>query len=308
MAIISDRRLSPGFRFHPTDEELVLYYLKRKICGRRHLLDLISETDVYKCDPVELPGLSKLQTGDRQWFFFSPRDRKYPNGSRTNRANKHGYWKATGKDRIITCNSRDVGIKKTLVFYRGRAPRGERTDWVMHEYTLHEAELKRCYSKQDCYALYKVFMKSGPGPKNSEEYGAPFKEEDWADDDDDVLLIDHPTPDDLLLPSKDDLDEILQLLADEPPLNCSFVDQLGVKDNNNTLPEDSSWEVGLPYSTGAVLPEVTSSVSHEGLKPQAVEEDFLEDFLEMNDLEGGLRPIGELDNVHQDAPLFLDFT
>lgn len=46
----------PGFRFHPTDEELVLYYLKRKICCQRHLLDVIAETDVYKWDPEELPG------------------------------------------------------------------------------------------------------------------------------------------------------------------------------------------------------------------------------------------------------------
>ncbi|CAM8936308.1 unnamed protein product [Rhodiola kirilowii] len=173
----------PGFRFHPTDEELVLYYLKRKVCGKRLKLDIIAETDVYKWDPEDLPGLSKLKTGDRLWFFFSPRDRKYPNGARSNRATIHGYWKATGKDRHITCNSRSVGLKKTLVFYKGRAPSGIRTDWVMHEYTLDEEELKRCQNVGDYYALYKVYKKSGPGPKNGEQYGAPFKEEDWVDED-----------------------------------------------------------------------------------------------------------------------------
>lgn len=172
----------PGFRFHPTDQELVLYYLKRKICGRRPRLEVIGETDVYKWYPDDLPGLSILKTGDRQWFFFSPRDRKYPNGARASRATQHGYWKATGKDRHITCNSRTVGVKKTLVFYKGRAPSGERTDWVMHEYTLDEEELKRCQTAGDYYALYKVFKKSGPGPKNGEQYGAPFIEDEWADD------------------------------------------------------------------------------------------------------------------------------
>ncbi|VFR00326.1 unnamed protein product [Cuscuta campestris] len=178
-------RFPPGFRFHPTDEELILYYLKRKICHRRILIDAICETDVYKWDPEDLPELSKLKTGDRQWFFFSPKDRKYPNRVRSHRATEHGYWKASGKDRIITCNSRSVGVKKTLVFYKGRAPSGIRTDWVMHEYTLDEEEFRRCCSaQQDYYVLYKVFKKSGAGPKNFESYGAPFNEEEWEKDED----------------------------------------------------------------------------------------------------------------------------
>ncbi|KAJ8770962.1 hypothetical protein K2173_022186 [Erythroxylum novogranatense] len=52
----------------------------------------------------------------------------------------------------------------------------------MHEYTLDEEELKRCSNVQDYYALYKVYKKSGAGPKNGEQYGAPFKEEEWAED------------------------------------------------------------------------------------------------------------------------------
>lgn len=173
----------PGFRFHPTDEELVMYYLKRKICGKKLKFNVIKETDVYKWDPEDLPEQSFLKTGDRQWFFFCHRDRKYPNGGRSSRATRHGYWKATGKDRNVIYNSRSVGVKKTLVFYLGRAPSGERTDWVMHEYTMDEDELRTCRDVKDYYALYKVFKKSGPGPKNGEQYGAPFKEEEWADDD-----------------------------------------------------------------------------------------------------------------------------
>ena len=48
--------LPPGFRFHPTDEELVNYYLKRKIHGQEIELDIIPEVDLYKCEPWELAG------------------------------------------------------------------------------------------------------------------------------------------------------------------------------------------------------------------------------------------------------------
>ncbi|KAJ3689185.1 hypothetical protein LUZ61_018349 [Rhynchospora tenuis] len=152
--------LPPGFRFHPTDEELVNYYLKRKIHGQKIELDIIPEIDLYKSEPWELSEKSFLPSRDPEWYFFGLRDRKYPNGFRTNRATRSGYWKSTGKDRKVYSQNRPIGMKKTLVYYRGRAPQGIRTNWVMHEYRLDETECENTMGIQDSYALCRVFKKN----------------------------------------------------------------------------------------------------------------------------------------------------
>ncbi|KAE8663063.1 NAC100 protein [Hibiscus syriacus] len=93
----------------------------------------IGEADLNRSEPWDFPA----KTREKEWYFFCQRDRKYSTGMRTNRATKAGYWKPTGKDKeIFKGKSCLVRMMKTLVFYLGRAPRGEKTNWVMHEYRL----------------------------------------------------------------------------------------------------------------------------------------------------------------------------
>uniref|UniRef100_A0A1J3CRN8 NAC domain-containing protein 78 n=1 Tax=Noccaea caerulescens TaxID=107243 RepID=A0A1J3CRN8_NOCCA len=174
-------QLAPGFRFHPTDVELVRYYLKRKVLGKKLLVDAIAEVDIYKFEPSDLPDMSFIRSGDLKWHFFCPREKKYSTGVRANRATECGYWKTTGKERPVLCNAEVVGKIKTLVYHFGKSPRGERTDWVMHEYRLEDKDLTQKNVPQDTYVVCVLFKKDGPGPRNGAQYGAPFKEEDWND-------------------------------------------------------------------------------------------------------------------------------
>lgn len=107
----------------------------------------ISSTDYFEIWDCCGVVAGKAIFGEKEWYFFSPRDRKYPNGSRPNRVAGSGYWKATGTDKIITTEGRKVGIKKALVFYVGKAPKGTKTNWIMHEYRLFEPSRKNGSSK-----------------------------------------------------------------------------------------------------------------------------------------------------------------
>ncbi|XP_060673379.1 NAC domain-containing protein 2-like [Ziziphus jujuba] len=171
----ADLQLPPGFRFHPTDEELVSHYLCRKCASQPIAVPIIAEVDLYKYDPWELPGMALY--GEKEWYFFSPRDRKYPNGSRPNRAAGAGYWKATGADKPIG-HPKPVGIKKALVFYAGKAPRGEKTNWIMHEYRLADVDRsarKKNSLRLDDWVLCRIYNKKGTIEKQQYQSGSNRK-------------------------------------------------------------------------------------------------------------------------------------
>lgn len=157
---VNEQGLPPGFRFHPTDEELITFYLASKVFNGSFCGVDIAEVDLNRCEPWELPDVAKM--GAREWYFFSLRDRKYPTGVRTNRATGAGYWKATGKDREVYSASTGalLGMKKTLVFYNGRAPRGVKTMWVMHEYRL-DGDFSCRHTCKEEWVICRIIHKTG---------------------------------------------------------------------------------------------------------------------------------------------------
>ncbi|KAF8041449.1 hypothetical protein BT93_A0140 [Corymbia citriodora subsp. variegata] len=158
--------LPVGFRFRPTDEELVNQYLKLKTLGNRIVEQIIPEVDVHQLPPWDLPGkineLSRIKSDGDEWFFFSHLQNKYPQSKRARRTNDYGSWKPTGKThKIRTQDKRNtLGLKKILVFKKRQSPKNAHTKWVLHEYSI--------LNDQSDFVLYR--LKKNPdkkGKKNS---------------------------------------------------------------------------------------------------------------------------------------------
>ncbi|GLT54983.1 hypothetical protein SLA2020_281410 [Shorea laevis] len=161
----------PGFRFHPTDEELVGFYLRRKVEKKPTTFELIKQIDIYKYDPWDLiPKGSSSSSGvkELEWYFFCKRGRKYRNSIRPNRVTGSGFWKATGIDKPVY-SMRDqeghdhecIGLKKTLVYYRGSAGKGIKTDWMMHEFRLPAVpNLANTAQEAEIWTLCRIFKRN----------------------------------------------------------------------------------------------------------------------------------------------------
>ncbi|XP_011077925.1 NAC domain-containing protein 90-like [Sesamum indicum] len=131
----------PGFRFYPTEQELLSFYLHHKIKGTSADIDsVIPVVHIYDYNPWDLPQFAgELCPEDsEQWFFFIPRQEREARGGRPNRLTPEGYWKATGSPgEVYSSQNHRIGQKKTMVFYEGRANhRGRKTDWKMNEYKI----------------------------------------------------------------------------------------------------------------------------------------------------------------------------
>ncbi|CAA6660598.1 unnamed protein product [Spirodela intermedia] len=159
----------PGFRFHPTEEELVGYYLTRKVASEKIDLEVIADVDLYRIEPWDLQDRCKLGHEDQnEWYFFSHKDKKYPTGTRTNRATAAGFWKATGRDKAVLSKNKIIGMRKTLVFYQGRAPNGRKTDWIMHEYRLQTSE--HAPTQEEGWVVCRAFRKQNT-PTQRQSFG-----------------------------------------------------------------------------------------------------------------------------------------
>lgn len=151
-----------GFRFRPTDEELLLHYLRRKALSCPLPADIIPVADLARLHPWDLPG----EADGERYFFHLPATGCWRKGGGAGRAGGSGVWRASGKERLVVAPrcGRPIGAKRTLVFCRRG---GARTGWAMHEYRLLPAGLaayataKSLHDAKD-WVVCRVFKKATP--------------------------------------------------------------------------------------------------------------------------------------------------
>ncbi|XXG54921.1 hypothetical protein AAC387_Pa03g2687 [Persea americana] len=186
----------PGYHFHPNDDELILNYLLPKLQNKKLPYNHIKDVVLADYDPEVLTAKYKC-IEKSEWYFFTPRERKYKKGSRPNRAAGSGYWKATGVDIPIKSNGETVGFKKSLVFYRGKPPNGGKSNWIVNEYRIKggvfegtSRERDMSSMRLDDWVLCKIYEKTNS--KNvSEESPISSSSRDCEKESPSACLRDH---------------------------------------------------------------------------------------------------------------------
>ncbi|KAH6813511.1 xylem NAC domain 1 [Perilla frutescens var. frutescens] len=158
---MGDKKLNlpPGFRFYPTDEELLVHFLQRKAALLPCHPDVIPDLDLYPYDPWDLDG--KAMCEGKKWYYYSRRT--------SNRISESGYWQSIGVEDPIYSSTggglKLIGIKKYCAFYIGQPSQGGvKTNWIMHEYKVSNSSSssrKKNHSKNNIdhskWVLCRVF-------------------------------------------------------------------------------------------------------------------------------------------------------
>ncbi|CAA3029615.1 NAC domain-containing protein 68-like [Olea europaea var. sylvestris] len=151
----------PGFVFRPTDAELILDFLTRKIKNETMSRNLMKVVDnVYKLNPENLEddyGVNRAE----EWLFFTTRDIEHENEEIRNGVGVgvDGYWQVIGEDdETIKQKDETIGFRKTLEFYKGNPPNGDKTSWIMHEIRFND-QLAADHTELDDWIVCRVFHK-----------------------------------------------------------------------------------------------------------------------------------------------------
>ncbi|GLT72458.1 hypothetical protein SLA2020_443920 [Shorea laevis] len=110
--------LPPGYRFKPTDEELIDHYLMNKASCRAFQGQAFQDIDASELYSKPPKSLVTFPNGEREWYFFIREDENFP-----------------------------FATKRYLTYFSGSLSEAKKTHWTMEEYRLHV--INGCIIKQN---------------------------------------------------------------------------------------------------------------------------------------------------------------
>lgn len=144
-----------------------------------------------------------------------------------------------------------------------------------------------CFVLQDTYVVCVLFKKDGPGPRNGAQYGAPFREEDWSDEEERTDVPDSNNPANLHGPNKEN--SLVVTASHDPTKNCfvgmiseSCVSDVQLTASSSRLPPPCD-EANTPLSAAPVLDSNGTSTLAETLQAPAPNTNY-DDIYSMLDL------------------------
>jgi hypothetical protein len=146
-----------GFRFRPTDEELIFEYLLRKVRGEELPWDGIPEFDLYG-DKAPSQIFGDLGGREEEKYYLFTRIKKF--SKRVARTAGGGTWHEGYCSQIYDSSGQFlIGLNKQFCFKVGHGSSMKKTDWIMHEFSLSGALLEGEQERSSTWVLCTVHKK-----------------------------------------------------------------------------------------------------------------------------------------------------
>ncbi|CAI9779513.1 unnamed protein product [Fraxinus pennsylvanica] len=167
--------------YAPTD---LKYYYSQNETLPRSLIKVVN--NVYDLNPENLEddyGVNRAE----EWLFYTPRDRENEIENIRNGAAVDGYWQVIGDDETIVDNDETLGFRKTLEFYKGNPPRGDKTSWIMHEIRANEDQQSVADdTKLDDWIVCRIYHEENRW--KDETCRSEAEDDQWFDDLGDIII------------------------------------------------------------------------------------------------------------------------
>ncbi|XP_044483900.1 NAC domain-containing protein 41-like [Mangifera indica] len=124
-----------GYHFSPTEDELVKYFLHRRLRGEPLPWSPIMERSLYGNEP---PWEIFDQSNDQKvWYCFTKLNYTGNSKKRVGRTGGGGTWhgEKSGVEIIDGETNSTIGLKKTFTF-RIKGVTDKQVSWIMHEFSL----------------------------------------------------------------------------------------------------------------------------------------------------------------------------